>query len=216
MTAHTAGRGRRTRRWASALAALLVVAIGACGGPGASPDFAGACTADVRAVSAYPALEQQVPLRYERTAGGALELIPPTTIDSGRNCTDRSLGTLKRHGVSELRFAGATWDEGDGNAIVRALLTNPAGPLEAAWVEEFYESGARSGRRTDNIETSRPDLGLDTLVYRLDTLNDLSFQTVVVWPEQYGILVVIVTTTVGPTASRAEHDRRVEAAVRGR
>lgn len=196
--------------------AALAWALVACGNPGASVDFSGACVADGRAPGAYPELERAVPLRSHATPAGALEPIPPTTLDSGRNCTDRALGTLRSHGVTEVRYAGATWDDGGGNAIVRALLTSPSGPLEATWVEEFYEAGARAGRKTDNIETSRPNLGQESPVYRLDTLNDLSFQTVVVWPDPSGVQVVIVTTTVTPGASRAEHDRRVADAVAGR
>ena len=51
------------------------------------------------------------------------------------------------------------------------------------------------------------------LVFRLETLNNLSLQTVVVWPDGPDVWVVIVATTVDPSASRAAHDQRVEAAV---
>lgn len=170
---------------------------------------------DGRAPGAYPQLEEDLP-RRSRQVDDTLVDIPPTTLDSGRSCTQEALGTLATHGVTELRYAGATWDEGRGDAIVRALFTSPTVPLEAAWVEEFYEAGARASTKTENIEISRPSLGFEESVFRLDTLNDLSLQTVVVWPEGYGVLVVIVSTTVTPAASRAEHDRRVEAAVSGR
>jgi hypothetical protein len=50
-------------------------------------------------------------------------------------------------------------------------------------------------------------------VFRLETLNNLSLQTVVVWPDGADVWVVIVATTVDPNASRAAHDQRVEAAV---
>ena len=90
----------------------------------------------------------------------------------------------------------------------------PAGvPLPVAWVEEFYEVGARSGKKTDNVAVTRPTFPGGGTVYRLDALNDLSFQSVVVWPDGPIVRVVIVASPVNPSASRAEHDSRVEAAV---
>ena len=71
----------------------------------------------------------------------------PTTVDSGANCSADALTTLAGHGVKELDFAGATWDAGNGVATSIAVLALPAGaPLPVAWVEEFYEAGARSGK----------------------------------------------------------------------
>ena len=197
---------------------LLVVVVAACGT--STPSFAatGPCVADGRAPGVYPELERLVGERRLQVSPDAFATIVPTTIDSGRNCSATALGTLVSHGVTELHFAGATWDEGDGNAMVSAILAVPDGapPLAAAWVEEFYEAGARAGKHTENIETSRPTMGSVGPVYRLDTLNDLSLQTVVVWPAAEGIRVVIVTTNVTPDSSRAEHDRRVVDGVEGR
>ena len=50
-------------------------------------------------------------------------------------------------------------------------------------------------------------------VFRIDALNDLSLQTVVVWQGGAQFHVVIVATTVDPSASRAVHDERVAIAV---
>jgi hypothetical protein len=50
-------------------------------------------------------------------------------------------------------------------------------------------------------------------VYRLETLNDLSLQTVVIWPTAPYVHVVIVATQVAPGASREDHDQRVAIAV---
>jgi hypothetical protein len=197
---------------------LLVVVVAACGSTTPSSAAAGACVADGRAPGVYPELERLVGERWHQVSPGAFATMAPTTIDSGRNCSATALGTLVSHGVTELHFAGATWDEGDGNAMVSAILAVPDGapPLAAAWIEEFYEAGARAGKHTENIETSRPTMGSVGPVYRLDTLNDLSLQTVVVWPAAEGIRVVIVTTNVRPDSSRAEHDRRVVEGVEGR
>jgi hypothetical protein len=197
---------------------FLVVVVAACGSSTLSSAATGACLADGRAPGVYPELERLVGERRLQDSPDAFATIVPTTIDSGRNCSATALGTLVSHGVTELHFAGATWDEGDGNAMVSAILAVPDGapPLAPAWVEEFYEAGARAGKHTENIETSRPTMDSVGPVYRLDTLNDLSLQTVVVWPAAEGIRVVIVTTNVTPDSSRAEHDRRVVEGVEGR
>jgi len=195
---------------ANRLAALLLavvvgMAASACGAFG--PTFApsGDCVVDGRSPGAYPALEALVP----RSINGR----PATSVDSGRNCSDDALGTLTAHDVHELRFGGATWDEGQGNGVSIAVLSLPDKDLPAGWVEEFYLSGAQNGKHTGNTETSRPTYPGVGTVYRLDTLNDLSFQTVVVWPAAPYVRVVIVATQVAPGASRQVHDARVAEAV---
>jgi hypothetical protein len=50
-------------------------------------------------------------------------------------------------------------------------------------------------------------------VYRLDTLNDLSQQTIVVLPDSQPVRVAIVATRVEPGASLSGHNARVDAAV---
>ncbi len=189
---------------------VAVLAVAAACMPSASPapsGGAGGCTSDIRAAGTFPDLEALLPR-------GMIEAAP-TAVDSGANCTDASLGSYRQHGIAELRFAGATWDYGDGNGTVTAVLTTPAGqpPLEATWVEEFYTAGAFAGRNVENIDTSRPNVPGVGDVYRLDTLNNLSQQTVVVWPAEGYVRVVIVATEVGPDASREDHDERVRVAV---
>jgi len=194
-----------SRRLIVVLAALLVAACG----PAATFDPTGACVADGRAAGAYPELEALVP----RDLGGA----PPTSVDSGRSCSERALGTLADHGLDELHFAGATWDEGNGAGTSIAVLANAgensAAPLPVAWVEEFYLAGALASGKTSNVKASRPTIG-GTPVWRLDALNDLSQQAVVAWPLGDLVQVVLVATHVDPGASLAEHERRVELAVR--
>jgi hypothetical protein len=194
-----------TRRLAARL--ILVGAFaGILGSCAASPTPAAGACVDARAPGANPSLENLLPSR--------LADAPPTTVDSGANCSADALTTLRAHGVTELDFAGATWDAGNGVATSVAVLALPAAaPLPVAWVEEFYEVGARSGKKTDNVSVSRPAIPSVGAVYRLDALNDLSFQSVVVWPDGPVVRVVIVASPVNPSASRAEHDSRVEAAV---
>jgi hypothetical protein len=199
-------RRRVLRALGAGSLAFIVVAVAAgCGILGPSFSTSGACLADGRAPGAYPALEALVP----KTISGR----PATTIDSGRNCSDTALGYFTTHGVHELHFAGATWDEGNGSGVSIAVLALPDQPLPATWAEEFYQAGAIAAKHTDNIETSRPTYPGAGTVYRLDTLNDLSFQSIVVWADGDMVRVVIVATQVGPTASKSVHDARVAEAV---
>jgi hypothetical protein len=185
---------------------LIGALVGILGGCAASPTPAAGACVDTRAPGANPSLEKLLPSRLADK--------PPTTVDSGANCSADALTTLRSHGVTELDFAGATWDAGNGVATSIAVLALPAAaPLPVAWVEEFYEVGARAGKKTDNVAVTRPTFHGVGSVYRLDALNDLSFQSVVVWPDGPIVRVVIVASPVNPSASRAEHDSRVEAAV---
>ncbi len=199
----TAARQRLARGGLGLAVAGLV--LGACGAFG--PTFAptGACLVDGRAPGAYPDLEAKVP----RTISGR----PATSVSSGRDCSTDALGSFVNHDVHELRFAGATWDEGSGNGVSIAVLALPDQPLPVAWAEEFYQLGAENGTHTGNIQVARPTYpGIGT-VFRLDTLNDLSFQTVLVWAAGPLVRVVIVATQVGPSASRTVHDARVAESV---
>jgi hypothetical protein len=196
---------------ARALTALVVVlALAGCGPQELAANPLGPCGDDARAAGGFPELEGLVPraLGEERRS--------PDRVDSGRNCSDMTLGTLKSHGVTELRFAGATWNgTSSSEGTVIAVMATPTWvpPLEEAWVEEFYESGARNGKKTDNVEVRRPTLGPISEVFWLDALNDLSLQTVVAWQTDGLTHVVIVATDVAPLKDRVAHDASVSAAV---
>jgi len=139
--------------------------------------------------------------------------LSPTTLDSGWNCSRAALGSYVAHGVTKLAFAGATWDYGAGNATVAAILALDSGPLEVAWVEEFYTAGAVAARHTKDVKTDRPRYEGAGQVFRLETINDLSLQTVVIWPSAPYVHVVIVATEVSPDADRTDHDERLRVAV---
>lgn len=160
---------------------------------------------DGRAPGAYPDLEALAP----RTLGGTA----PTTVDSGRNCSDKALGTLTAHGVRELRFAGATWDLGRGTATSIAVIEPASGALPLEWAEEFYLAGAINGTKTSNVTSSHPTISGLGDAFRIDALNDLSQQAIVLWQLGDAVRVVIVATEVGPTASMADHEARITAAV---
>jgi hypothetical protein len=178
--------------------------VAACD-PGASFTTAGACLVDGRASGAYPELEALIPT----SLGGQA----PTTLDSGRNCSDKALGTLVAHGVHELRFAGATWDRSGGAGTSIAVLALPTEGLPVAWIEEFYEVGAQTASKTDHVTPSRPTFPGVGSTFRVDVLNDLSFQSIVVWPDGPRARVVIVASPVSPSASMADHEAQVTAAM---
>jgi len=189
-----------------ALAVGFAASFAACGQSGASFSPTGPCLVDGRSAGAYPELEAAVP----RTIDGATA----TTVDSGRNCSDKALGTLSTHGVREIRFAGATFEQGASEFTVLVAFELPDGkPVDATWIEELYQSGALASGKTGNTTQTRPSMGDAGTVYRLDTLNDLSQQTVVVLPNSVPVRAAIVATRVDPGASLAAHNARVDAAV---
>jgi hypothetical protein len=194
-----------------AIVVALAGVAGACTPEQLAANPLGPCGDDARAAGGFPELEARVPRALGEDAR------TPDRVDSGRNCSDATLGTLKSHGVTEMRFAGATWN-GTGSSsegTVVAVLATPdwVPPLEAAWVEEFYESGARSGRKTDNIEVNRRTIESVGDVFWLDVLNDLSFQSVVTWQAEGQTHVVIVATDVAPLKDRATHNAAVADAI---
>ena len=174
-------------------------------------DPAGPCVVDGRRAGAYPALEALLPEELEGAG--------PTSVDSGRNCTPGALDSLVSHDVEALTFAGATWDLGSGDGATSVVFALPVAAgepdpsLPAAWVAEFYEIGARTAKRTENIETSRPTFEGTGEAWRVDALNGLSLQSVITWQDGDLVRTVLVATTVAPDASRAAHEALVEDAV---
>ncbi len=184
---------------------VLALTVAACGLGGGTFSPTGPCLAEGRAPGTFPDLEALVPRSLEGRA--------PTSLDSGRKCSDSALGSLTSHGVTDLRFAGAVWSGGSDAGISIAVLGLPSGTLPVAWAEEFYGFGAVTGKKTGNIETSRPTFDRVGETFRIDALNDLSFQSVVVWQDGPLVRVVIVATAVDPGASKTAHDAEIAAAV---
>jgi len=165
------------------LLAGLLAGLAACGSAAPSFDPTGACTADGSAPGAYPDLEAQVPTTYRQTA--------PATLDSGRNCSAASLGSLAELGFEEIRFAGATWSFGAERALVLAVQSAPG--LQAGQVADFYAASARSNSRTEVLaETDLTIAGRPGR--RLDAKTGERLQTVVTWPAaNVGVTNVVVT-----------------------
>jgi len=187
-----------------AVAVVVIVMALAALGCNPTPSFAlHACT-DGFLRNTEPELEALLPTTFDGQAA---------TTSSGRNCKPENLGSLVEHGVSALQFAGVTWDFGSGTAVTMAIEAIPDATLPAAWIEEFYEFGARTGRRTSDVTVTHPTFEPIGEVYRLDVLNDLSLQTIVVWQDGERVRDVLVATQVSPTAVRADHDALVDRAL---
>jgi hypothetical protein len=185
-----------------ALSLALGLALAACANVDERFPATSACPEEPRAAGTLPDLERLLP---SKLAGQA------ATVDSGWNCLSTTLGTYASHGVTRLEFGGATWDAGNGDgavaAVFRAGTTDPQ--LQVPWVEEFYEQGARASRGVENVETRRALMDGAGDVWRLDALNNLSLQTIVVWPHGEHVHVTLVASRVEPGASRDAHEARV-------
>lgn len=188
-----------------ALASLAaVVLLAGCGGQAFDP--AGPCTADGSTKGAYPELEAAVPTAFR----GA----PPNALDSGRACTPAGLGTLATHGVDELRFAGGTWEVGSDSGVSLAVFTDPNGPaLEPTWLAEFYETGARAGKKVESVTTADYAVTAQISGRRVDVLNGESYQTIVVWQRNGQIAVALVANAIRDIQTKVAHDQVVRVAV---
>ncbi len=181
-----------------------MLGIAACGGEPFVPT--GPCTADGSAKGAYAELEAAVPKAFRGTS--------PNDLDSGRACTPAGLGTLAGHGVNELRFAGATWEQGSDSGVSLAIFTDPDGPaLQPAWVAEFYETGARSGKKVESVEAIDFPISPTITARRIDVLNGESFQTIVVYERSGQIAVALVADSIREIQTRAAHDQVVQEAI---
>ena len=175
---------------------LAVLALAGCS-TAAAPSFdpTGRCIADGSAPGAYPELEARIPAIYREA--------PPETLDSGRNCSSPSLGSLSELGFDELRFAGGTWAFGAERAVVLAVFSAPG--LTADALADFYATSARQAKRTEVLEESSPTI-TGRPARRLDTKTVERLQTVVVWPAAEPDLVNVVITNDLP-------DARIEEAI---
>jgi hypothetical protein len=175
---------------ALALVGTFAIAASGCAA-GASPapsfDPTGPCSVDGRIAGAYPDLEARVP---KAIAGK-----PPQMLDSGRNCTAANLTTLEHHGVTEVHFAGAVWSDAAQSAITLSMWQ--ARGLQAAWMGEWFEAGARAANSTGGIQTSRPMIN-GRQGYRLDLVNSESQQVVITWPSPSGDLVQVLLAADEP------------------
>ncbi|HEY7132629.1 MAG TPA: hypothetical protein VH440_10275 [Candidatus Limnocylindrales bacterium] len=183
--------------------AALALLLSACS---ASFDPTGPCTSDGSAPGAYPDLESIVPKTFRGSAPGGL--------DSGRTCSTDGLGTLKGHGIDELRFAGATWETGDDSGLSLATFRSEGDTtLTPDWVTEFYETSAKSGKNVESVDSSTYPVATGLVGKRIDVLNGESYQSVVVWQREGRIEVALIADFIREIQTKAAHDQVVREAV---
>ena len=199
-------RTRTPHSLRSVAAIAVLLALIAAGCAAASFDPTGPCKADGAIPGAYPELEAAVPKSFR---GG-----PPQQLDSGRTCTAEGLSTLAGHGVTELRFAGGTWETGTDSGLSLAVFSVASGPaLDPAWLTEFYEAGARSGKNVTSVNTSTYVVPGGPPGSRIDVLNGESYQTLVIWARDGRVAVALVGSFIREIQTREAHDRVVNEAV---
>jgi hypothetical protein len=175
---------------AGLLAAALLL-LGACGGSDplvTSFDPAAPCPAEGQQPGAYPELEAMLVDQYEGRG--------PDYADSGRLCTPEALGSLADAGITQLRFAGATWQLGGTSGLTLAVFE--ADGLDAAEMLEFYAIPAETARRTEKLQRSESSVG-SAPARRLDVLgSDGTGQTVVAWQAQgESVIRVLLAADLG-------------------
>lgn len=190
---HAPGSGRLV-----ALTAAVTLLLAACvGSPAVSFDPQGPCRVDGRRSGAYPELEAMLP--------EALDGAAPDRLDSGRNCSAGKLGTLAGHGIGELRFAGALFETKSRSGLTLVVFQAPRLTIER--MAEFFEAGARAAPKTEQVTTGAyTAAGVDG--WRLDTLNDESFQTIVVLagPGPDLVQAALVASDIREIGTREAHE----------
>lgn len=176
------------------LASMAFALVGCVGGGQPSFDPTGPCTTDGRASGAYPDLEARVPTTYREA--------PPATLDSGRNCSDESLGSLAGS-FDDVRFAGGTWGFGGERALVLAVFSAPG--LQVGDVADFYEQSARTTQRMEILDETEPTIA-GRQGWRLDAKRVELLQTVIVWPSSEPDVINVVVSNDLP-------DERIDEAI---
>jgi hypothetical protein len=129
-----------------ALAALVLtgsIAAAACA-PSAPPDGSLPCdpSIDVQRAAGFDlALEASLPL--------AAFAETPSTVDSGRECSEKRLGPLWGSGLRELRSAGAIFER--ENLTGFSVVTYQGVGLTLDALAYAFERGAATGRKTQDI-----------------------------------------------------------------
>lgn len=183
------------------LVAALVVVLSACGGTASSFDPTGPCQADGQRPGAYPDLEALIPTTFDGRT--------PTRLDSGRNCSSKALGSLAADGISDVRFAGGLWERGQRSGFTMAVFRAPG--LTVDRMARFYETGAKSASKTENVTRAAVTIGGSTGT-QVETLNDESFQSIVVFASDQPdtVRVVLVGSDVRESPGIAAHRALVE------
>jgi len=158
------------------LGVAVVFLIAGCQSTGeAKPDPSSLCRGadQQRYPGFYPDLERMVPA----SAGGN----SLSDLISGRYCSERTLGSLLKAGVLELRFAGATWwlsgDQSKGVAM--SVYQAPGLTLDA--LADSFAVGAGQSRTVSGVKAQKTTLGGHAGI-RVDVVAGGNPETVFIWP----------------------------------
>ena len=132
----------------------------------------------------YPALEARLP--------SAVAGVAPDRVNSGRFCSERTLGSIHRAGITEVRFAGEKAQVVDRRRLRPGARRVPvAGLTAAAQAAEYERSAAAGGEVTvtavrDVVVDGRPG-------HRLELAHGDARQVIIIWPSADGTAVQSVT-----------------------
>lgn len=126
----------------------------------------------------YPELEARIP----REVAG----VAPERVDSGRFCSERTLGSIYRSGIREVRFAGGHWPIGEASALEVGVYAAPG--LTARGQADEYRRSATATDGVAVVEARDEQVG-GRAGYWLELARGSSRQVIVVWPSADGQVV---------------------------
>lgn len=176
--------------------------VAACAGSSPPPSFdpAAPCGGVDRQEmkGAYPDLEARIPLQLDGQAADSR--------DSGRFCSEATLGTLWDAGIRESQFGGAIWaiDPAGGTSLPGLQLSVFRAPgLTAQILADEYKSGADATQRVTVVSATNEQVN-GRPGFRINLLNGDSHQAIVVWPSADGAVVqVVIAADVGESKVQA-------------
>ena len=182
---------RRRRRFVLTCLALVATVLAGCAASSVvspPPDSSAACGGvDVqRSAGFYPDLEVRLPALLAGTA--------PSSRDSGRYCSARTLGPLIADGYTEVRFAGATFPVTGQSGVSLVVYSAPG--LTADQVGEAFRGGAGTGRKV-TVVSDDPYTVAGRAGRRLVVLNGDTRQVVLAWPSgEPGVVRIVIAADV--------------------
>jgi hypothetical protein len=184
------------RRFPALVLACLIAGVGVAGcmasAPTPRPDPSAACGGadQQRSAGFYPDLEARLP--------ASLSGASPSSRDSGRYCSAKTLGPLRADGHDEVRFAGETFPATSQSGV--SLVVYSAAGLTADQVGDAFRAGAGTGRSVE-VVSDAPHVVAGRSGRRLEVINGDARQVVVVWPAvEAGLVRIVIAADLGNAA----------------
>ncbi|HVQ22180.1 MAG TPA: hypothetical protein VMT36_02815, partial [Candidatus Saccharimonadia bacterium] len=150
-----------------------------------------------RAARFDPELEALIPPTIEGVA--------PSTLDSGRYCSAKTLGTLAAAGFHEVRFAGATWPGADASGLAVVVYRAPGLTLDA--MADTFAKGADDARSVNQVHAQAIQVAGRPAV-RIDAAKGEDPQTVYLWPATSADTINVI---IGSAIEQAQLDAALAA-----